>query len=101
MDILFVCGGGMSSGFMAQNVAKAGREEGLTINIEAIGESEIEDYIEGKDLVLLGPHMKYLEEELSEVIRSFGVPYDFISDQDYATMNGKSILKQAKEILQK
>ncbi|WMC92138.1 PTS sugar transporter subunit IIB [Kineothrix sp. MB12-C1] len=95
MEILFVCGGGASSSFIAQNVRKAGKSTGVDVNVEAIGETELEDYIEGKDIILIGPHLKYLEDDLAEIINEYNVPYAFISEQDYAKMNGESILEQA------
>lgn len=99
MNLLFVCGGGASSSFIAQNVAKAGKAAGVDIDVEAISETELEDYVDGKDVVLIGPHLKYLEENLAEIIDYYNVPYDFISDQDYAKMDGESILKQAMSII--
>lgn len=98
MEILFVCGGGASSSFIAQNVGKAGRNAGLDVNVEAIGETELEDYVEGRDVILIGPHLKYLEDDLSEIIDEYDIPYAFISEQDYAKMDGESILQQALKI---
>lgn len=101
MNLLFVCGGGASSSFIAQNVAKAGKEAGFDVDVEAISETELEDYVDGKDVVLIGPHLKYLEDSLAEIIDEYDVPFDFISEQDYAKMDGQSILKQALTILGK
>lgn len=98
MEILFVCGGGASSSFIAQNVGKAGRNAGLDVNVEAIGETELEDYVDGRDVILIGPHLKYLEDDLSEIIDEYDIPYAFISEQDYAKMDGESILQQALEL---
>lgn len=95
MELLFVCGGGASSSFIAQNVGKAGRKAGLQINVEAISETELEDYVEGRDAVLIGPHLKYIENDLAEIINSYGVPFEFVSEQDYAKMDGEAILQQA------
>lgn len=101
MEILFVCGGGASSSFIAQNVRKAGKNAGIDVNVEAIGETELEDYANGKDVILIGPHLKYLEDDLAEIINEYNVPYAFISEQDYAKMNGESILKQALKLAEK
>ena len=51
--------------------------------------------------MLIGPHLKYLEDSLAEIIDEYDVPFDFISEQDYAKMDGQSILKQALTILGK
>ena len=95
MEILIVCGGGASSSFIAQNVQKEGIARGLDITVDAISETELEDYAEGRAAVLAGPHLRYLEENLREIIGEYNVPFDFIAESDYATMNGKNILDQA------
>lgn len=99
MNILVVCGGGASSSFIAQNVFKAGKAEGLDLTVDAISETELEDYADGRDVILVGPHLKYIEESIKEITEQYGVPYAFIEAQNYATMNGKAILEQAKEII--
>ena len=95
MEILIVCGGGASSSFIAQNVQREGIARGLDITVDAIGETELEDYAEGRAAILAGPHLKYLEENLREVTEEYGVPFAFIAESDYAAMNGKNILDQA------
>lgn len=101
MNILIVCGGGASSSFIAQNVQREGIARGMDITVDAISETELEDYAEGRDAVLAGPHLKYLEESLREVVDEYNVPFDFIAEADYATMNGKNILDRAIEIAKK
>lgn len=101
MNILIVCGGGASSSFIAQNVQKEGKARGMDITVDAISETELEDYAEGRDAILAGPHLKYLEESLREVVNEYNVPFDFIAESDYATMNGKNILDRAIEIAKK
>ncbi len=92
MNILIVCGGGASSSFIAQNVQREGIARGMDITVDAISETELEDYAEGRDAILAGPHLKYLEESLREVVDEYNVPFAFIAEKDYATMNGKNIL---------
>ena len=101
MEILIVCGGGASSSFIAQNVQKEGIARGLDINVEAISETELEDYADGRDAVLAGPHLKYIEDNLVEITSEYGVPFAFISEENYARMNGAGILDQALELAKK
>lgn len=98
MNILVVCGGGASSSFIAQNIAKAGKAKGLDLEVDAISETELEDYAEGRDVILIGPHLKYIEESLKSIIDEYGVPYAFITEKNYSQMDGESILEQAKEL---
>ncbi|MFA9378307.1 MAG: PTS sugar transporter subunit IIB [Lachnotalea sp.] len=101
MEILFVCGGGASSSFIAQNVKKAAKKAEVNVNVEAIGETELEDYADKRDVILIGPHLKYLKKDLAEIIDEYDVPYAFISEQDYAKMDGESILRQALKLAAK
>lgn len=100
MEILIVCGGGASSSFIAQNVYKAGKAQGIELNVDSISETELEDYVYDRDVILIGPHLKYLEASLAEVINAEGVPYAFISDMDYAKLDGNAILEQAKALIE-
>lgn len=95
MNFLLICGGGASSSFVAQNMIKEAKNRGLDFEIEAVGETELEDYIDDRNLILIGPHLKYMEEELSEIINEYDVPYMFIDEKDYAKMDGASILEKA------
>ena len=61
---------------------------------------EIEDYIEDRDIVLLGPHLKYLEDDIKDEICEYGVPYYFIPDQFYSTLNGVKVVEFAIEKLE-
>lgn len=98
MEILIVCGGGASSSFIAQNVQREGNARGLDLNVDAISETELEDYAESKDVILAGPHLKYLEKNLREIVNEYNVPFDFIDEKDYARMDGKNILDQALKL---
>ena len=101
MELLIVCGGGASSSFIAQNVQREGIARGLDITVDAISETELEDYAQGRAAVLAGPHLRYLEDNLREITEEYGVPIDFIADADYSTMNGKNILDQALALANK
>lgn len=98
MNILIVCGGGASSSFIAQNVYRAGKAAGMDLTVDAISETELEDYVYDRDAILIGPHLKYLEENLAEICNGEGVPFAFISDANYGKMDGAAILEQAKEL---
>ena len=101
MELLIVCGGGASSSFIAQNVQKEGNARGLDITVDAISETELEDYAEGRAAILAGPHLRYLEENLREITDEYNVPFAFIAETDYASMNGKNILDQALALANK
>lgn len=100
-EILLVCGGGASSGFLAQKMNEAAKANGIEAHVEAIGESEIEDYIDDKELVMVGPHLKYLEDDLKEILDEYEVPFTFIPQEYYGALDGASTLQYGLDILNK
>ena len=101
MNIILACDGGASSGFMAHNMIKYAKSVGLDVNIEAIGETEIEDYINNVDILLIAPHLKFMEKELKETINQYGIPYLFIPPEYYSKLDGEKTLKLAIDTLNK
>lgn len=100
-NILLVCGGGASSGFLAQSMKKNAKTQGITVTIDAVGDSEIEDYIDEKDVVLFGPHLRYMEAELKETMTEFdSILYDFIPDEYYGALNGERTLNFALTLIE-
>jgi PTS system cellobiose-specific IIB component len=57
LNVLLVCGSGASSGFMAANIRKAAAVKGVEITVNARSESEIENYIDEIDCLMVGPHL--------------------------------------------
>ncbi|MDO4764784.1 MAG: PTS sugar transporter subunit IIB [Eubacteriales bacterium] len=96
MDELFIllaCGSGASSGFMAANIKKAIKEKGLSATVKAVSDSEIEEYADEIDILLIGPHISYLEDDLNELAEEKGFPLMIIPQSIYGTLNGKETLE--------
>jgi len=100
-NVLIVCGGGASSGFLAQNIRKAAKKKGISINIKARSESEVDDYINNIDVLLFGPHLKYMEEELLNKGKAHNVPVAMIDSLIYGGLNGDKALELILELLKK
>ncbi|SHJ82755.1 PTS system, cellobiose-specific IIB component [Clostridium cavendishii DSM 21758] len=98
-NVLIVCGGGASSGFLAQNIRKAAKKRNVAINIKARSESEVDDYINDIDVLLFGPHLKYMEEELLSKGKAHNVPVAMIDNLIYGSLNGDKALELILELL--
>jgi len=98
-NILLVCGTGASSGFMAANMRKAAKETGLELDVKARSDSEVEDYIDEIDLLLVGPHLKYMLEDLEEIASEYSVPVRIISQQAYGSLDGRAVLAEIQDVL--
>ena len=90
--VLLVCGSGASSGFMAANIRKAATARGLDITVNARSESEIENYIDEIDCLMIGPHLAYLLDEVDEIIGDADIKVELMKPEYYATLNGEKAL---------
>lgn len=98
-NILLVCGTGASSGFMAKNIRQAAKARGLELGVKARSDSTVEDYIEEIDLLLVGPHLSYMLQDLREIAKPYNVPVEIIPKDAYGTLDGNAVLDYAIEVL--
>ena len=98
-NILLVCGTGASSGFMAKNIRLAAKAKNIEMSVKARSDSEVEDYIEEIDLLLVGPHLKYMLHDLEEIAEPHGVPVRIIEDDAYGSLDGNAVLESIIEEL--
>ncbi|OCN04431.1 PTS sugar transporter subunit IIB [Erysipelotrichaceae bacterium MTC7] len=92
LNVLLVCGSGASSGFMAANIRKAATAKGLEISITARGESEIENYVDEIDALMVGPHLEYIMDEVDEYVGDAPVKVILMKADYYSTLNGEKAL---------
>lgn len=92
LRILLACGSGASTGFLASNIRKAAAKRGIDVTITARSEAEIENYIDDIDCLMIGPHLAYLEEDVSKIIQGRDVKMAVMRPDYYATLNGEKAL---------
>ena len=101
LRVLLVCGSGASSGFMAANIRKAAVSRGLTISVNARSESEIENYIDEIDCLMVGPHLAYLLDETKDLIGDADVKVALMKPEYYATLSGEKALDHILSLFNK
>ena len=69
--ILLACGIGASTGFMAANMRKAAKAQGLDVSIHAVSKSQVPEYADKIDVLLLGPHFSAEVPKYKEMCRRF------------------------------
>ena len=69
--------------------------------IKTVLGAQVEDIIEKDvpDCILIGPQIKYMEEQLKADTNKHDIPLEAIGMQDYGTMNGKNVISQAERLL--
>ena len=98
LNVLLVCGSGASSGFMAANIRKAAKARGLEISVVARSESEIESYIDEIDVLMAGPHLAYIMDEVDELAEANPDLKVILMRKDYyATLDGEAALDHMLE----
>lgn len=99
MKILLMCGAGASSGFMAQAMRKAAKEQGLDVDVFARSEAEMTSNLQGVDLIMFGPHLAYKKDALEQDLKQYNIPFTFIDKDAYGAIDGAATLKQAMDML--
>jgi cellobiose PTS system EIIB component len=100
MNILLICGSGASSGFMASSMRKAAKKRGVVGTIEARSDFELDNYLDHIDVLLVGPHLKYMEGDLNKKAQPFGVPVVIIDQMTYGSLNGDKALNLALKAIE-
>lgn len=96
--ILLACGIGASTGFMAANMRKYAKEEGLNVSISAVSKSEIMDYASQIDVLLLGPHFAAEVPATKKLMEPYGVKVMSMDPDNYAALDGEAILEDAIDL---
>ena len=101
--ILLSCAGGFSTSLLVNKMKEAAKEEGKSYEIQAVSAAQVKDIIDQNppDCILIGPQIKYLENELKADADKKHIPLEVIGMQDYGTMNGKNVIAQAERLLNK
>lgn len=92
-NILLVCNAGMSTSMLVKKMQKVAEEKGIEVHIEAKPVVEAKMNLNGLDIILLGPQIRYEQENLQKVAGD--TPVVPIDMRDYGMMNGEKVLNDA------
>lgn len=92
-NIMLVCNAGMSTGILAKKIEQA---SGNTLKVQAYSESEYTDYLEGKDLVMIGPQIRFLMPQIKAAV---DVPVHAINPMKYGLMDGQGVYEDIQKII--
>jgi len=101
MRIILACAAGMSTSRLADKMKRVAVERGVEVDVEAMSTSALDEgQWRGADVVLVGPQMRHLLEQLLRTGEQYHVPVAAIPPQDYALANGQSVLEQAYTLVE-
>jgi PTS system cellobiose-specific IIB component len=95
MNILLCCAAGMSTSLLVTKMEAYAKEQGLEGKIWAVGADDVKNHIDGADVLLLGPQVRYLLSQFKKVGEEKGIPVDSINPVHYGMMNGAEVVKFA------
>lgn len=95
--IMLVCTAGVSTSMLVSNMQKAAEDKGLEADIFAVSPNEADGYLSTKeiDVLLLGPQVKFLKDQLQEKVASKNIPVEIIDMRDFEHMDGEAVLDTA------
>ena len=77
---------------MATNMRRAAVARGVEMDIKARSESEIENYVDEIDALMVGPHLAYILDEVEEYIGDNDVKVILMKPEYYSTLDGDNAL---------
>lgn len=96
--ILLFCSAGMSTSLLVTKMQKAALEKGEDVVIDAFPEAEMASHLDGTDVVLLGPQIRFALNRAKKLCSEKGIPVDVINSMDYGMMDGAKVLQKALEM---
>jgi PTS system cellobiose-specific IIB component len=97
--ITLVCAAGMSTSILMGRMQESAKKQGIEAKIIAMSESKFEEYEEPTEVLLLGPQIEYMADEMKEQYEPKGIKVAVIDMMDYGTLNGEKVLKDALALL--
>ena len=85
--ILLACGIGASTGFMAASMRKSAKQQGLDIKVNAVSKSQVMEYADKIDVLLLGPHFSGEVSKYREMLKDHHVKVTSIDPEYYAELD--------------
>jgi len=94
--ITLICMGGFSTSMLMKKMKTSAQANGIEVTIEATSESNFKKFEDITDILLIGPQVSFIEEDMKKKYPNIKVAV--IKSSDYGTMNGEKVLKDALEL---
>lgn len=101
LNIILACMAGMSTNVMRGKIEEAGKEKQVDLTVKAISMDDIDKYLDTCDVVLLGPQIRYAENEIRKTIdkRNPNVKLMCIDTVDFGMMRGDLVFQKLMKLL--
>ncbi|WP_124067699.1 PTS sugar transporter subunit IIB [Clostridium sp. E02] len=99
--ITLICAGGLSTSMMVNKMKESAKKKKIEVEIKAMASSAFASYKNPTDVLLLGPQINYLYDEIVREYGEKGIKISVIDMMDYGMMNGEKVLETALQLLDK
>lgn len=100
--IMLACSAGMSTSLLVSKMQTAAQKQEKEYKIFATSTADVDNQLSKTphpDILLLGPQVAYMKDDIKKKTDKAGIPMDVINMQDYGMMNGENILATAEKLL--
>lgn len=101
INIRLFCSAGMSTSMLISKMEKAAKDRGIEIDVEAFPEAEMAKHLDGVNVVLLGPQVRFALSKAKKLCNLKGIPVEVINPVDYGKMDGNKVLDHALKMINK
>lgn len=92
--ILLCCNAGMSTSILVKKMEDFFTKNSYEAEIDAIAVEKLKEYVENIDLVLLGPQIRFKENEVRNLCNKYNKKCEIIPFTLYGTMNAEKIYEE-------
>ena len=92
LNIVLLCQYGASTGMLVDKIMEAAKNKSIEAIVNAYPVGEVGKVIDGADIILLGPQVRFKLNSLQKDYGHKGVPIITIEPTDYGRLNGENIL---------
>ncbi|MCF0111790.1 MAG: hypothetical protein HUJ58_07805 [Erysipelotrichaceae bacterium] len=96
MRILVVCGGGISTSIIVEEMKNYAGADDV---IKAIPMFQLNNCIDSYDIVFAAPQIEYAHDQIKELCHDKHIAYLPIPDEVYGSMDGEQVIRLARECL--
>ncbi|ATH92302.1 PTS mannose transporter subunit IIB [Bacillus glycinifermentans] len=97
--ILLACSSGMSTSLLVTKMEEYARSIGDEAKIWAVGQDQAKKEMDQAHVVLIGPQMSFLKNELQKEADKYGIRVDVIDMAAYGMADGKKAYEQAISLI--
>lgn len=98
--IMLCCSAGMSSSLLMKKMIAEAEQRGLPVEINAYGVAEFAEQVGHYQVVLLGPQVKYMQQDLQKQADKYGIRVEPINMMDYGMQKGAAVLDFALSLIE-